>query len=57
MKNKILKSTACIMAVLAIIAALAADTESWISTIVCLACMGWLALYSYANDWWVDVEW
>lgn len=56
-KNTILKSTATIMSALAFIAAFSADTESWIPTIVCLVCMGWLALYSYANDWWMDAEW
>ena len=54
MKNKILKAIAYIAGTLWIISACAIDSESWIPTIVCAVCTAYLALFSYANNWFED---
>jgi hypothetical protein len=54
MKNKVLKAIAYIVGTLWIISACAIDSESWIPTIVCVICTVYLALFSYANNWFED---
>ena len=54
MKNKVLKAIAYIVGTLWIISACAIDSESWIPTIVCAVCTAYLALFSYANNWFED---
>lgn len=52
MKNKILKAIAYVVGTVWIISACEIDSESWIPTIVCAVCTAYLALFSYANDFW-----
>lgn len=54
--NFILKTTAGIAVMLAFLSACAIDSGSWVTAIIFLASMGWLAIYSYANDWWDGYE-
>lgn len=56
MKNKVLKAIAYIVGTLWIISACEIDSESWIPTIVCVCavCTAYLALFSYANNWFED---
>ena len=54
MKNKVLKAIAYIVGTLWIISACAIDSESWIPTIVCAVRTAYLALFSYANNWFED---
>lgn len=49
-----MKAIAYIVGTLWIISACAIDSESWIPTIVCAVCTAYLALFSYANNWFED---
>lgn len=48
-KNFILKSITWCAGVLFMISVCAADSPSWIPSIVSMVCMAWLALFAYAN--------
>ena len=54
--NFILKTIALCIGTLWVISLAAIDSESWIPTIVGMACMIWLSIFAYANGMMNDYE-
>ena len=50
-KNFILKTIAWTVTCTALLAGIALDSESWVPLIALTVCGAYLALFSYANNW------
>lgn len=56
-KNRILKTVTWVAVIVGLYSACAVDSQSWVPVIVCVACLSWIGIFTYANNFfegWMD---